>query len=230
MIHATGCRAGLLEGKRLKLYGYELSQATMRVRIALNLKGIAFQERSLDLLAGDQFDPGFLAVNPQAVVPALIAGDGGSPLFQSMAILEYIEETWPEPPLLPGDARGRARVRGLSQIIVADTHRVQVPRVRRYLTETLAQDQEALGGWIRYRVGAGLAAFEAQLAGSTDTGPYCHGARVTFADLCLVPQIFGARRFDVPLDEYPLARAIFDRCLELDAFREAAPPGTPRRS
>lgn len=212
----------------IKIYGYQLSQATLRVRVALNLKGVPFEETFLDLVAGDQFDPEFRAVNPQQVVPAVILEDGGPPLFQSMAILEYIEETWPEPPLLPADARGRARVRGLSQILIADTHRSQVPRTRNYITQTLGHSEEELKAWIHYWVGAGLEAFEANLAAAPETGRYCHGDTVTFADLCLVAQTFGAKRFDVPLDPYPVAMAIFDRCLELEAFSSAAPMNLPQ--
>ncbi len=211
----------------IKIYGYQLSQATMRVRVALNMKGVAFEETSLDLVKGDQFDPAYRAVNPQQVVPAVVLEDGGPPLFQSMAVLEFIEETHPDPPLLPADARGRARVRGLSQIIVADTHRAAVPRTRTYLTGTLGLDEAALAAWIHDWVGAGLAAFEANLAASPDTGVFCHGDAPTFADLCLAPQILGARRFAVPLDRYPLATAIFDRCLEIEAFSRAAPANLP---
>ncbi len=211
----------------LKIYGYQLSQATMRTRIALNLKGVPFEEIFLDLVRGDQFDPVYRAVNPQQVVPAVVLDDGGPALFQSMAILEYIEETHPEPPLLPAGARERARVRGLCQIIVADTHRAAVPRTRNYITKTLGLDEAVLRAWIHDWVGAGLAAFEANLAASPQTGGFCHGESPTFADLCLVPQIFGAKRFDVPLDPYPIAAAIFARCLEIEAFAGAAPARLP---
>ena len=211
----------------IKIYGYQLSQATMRIRIALNVKGVSFDETYLDLVKGDQFDPAYRAVNPQQVVPAVIMDDGGPTLFQSMAILEYIEETYPEPALLPADARGRARVRGLAQIIVADTHRAVVPTTRNYISQTLGLGEVELMAWIRYWVGAGLQAFEANLTGSSEQGQFCHGDTPTFADLCLVPQIFGAKRFDVPLDDYPTALSIFGRCLEIEAFARAAPANLP---
>lgn len=210
----------------IKIYGYQLSQATMRIRIALNLKSVPFDETYLDLVEGGQFDPAYTAINPQQVVPAVLLEDRGAPLFQSMAILEYIEETHPEPALLPADARGRARVRGLAQICIADTHRYQVPRTRNYVTDILGHDEAALTAWIHTFVGAGMEAFEAHL-GEPETGRFCHGDDVTYADLCLVAQTMGARRFELPFDSYPKATAIFERCVEIEAFAKALPMNLP---
>jgi len=148
----------------IKIYGYQLSQATMRVRIALNLKGMAFEEEFLDLLKGDQFDATFVAINPQHVVPAVVIEGVDIALFQSMAILEYLEETWPSPPLLPEDSVARARVRGLAQTIVSDTHRASVPATRKYLTDTLGHSDVELRDWVHNWAGKGLQAIETRLA------------------------------------------------------------------
>ncbi len=207
----------------MKVYGYQLSQATMRIRIALNLKKVEFQETDIDLLKGDQFDENFKLINPQQVVPAVDLEDRNPALFQSMAILEYLEEAFPEPPLLPKQLRDRARVRGLAQMIIADTHRSSVPCTRKYLTETLGHSEEVLLQWIHHWVGSGLQAFETRLKSDDETGLYCHGDSPTFADLCLFPQIMGAKRFNVPLSSYPVAMKIFERCMELQEFSLAVP-------
>jgi maleylacetoacetate isomerase len=178
----------------MTLYGYWRSLATCRVRIALNLKRVAFEEVPIDLIKGDQHAESYKAINPQAVVPSLVVDDD-APLFQSMAMLEYIEETYEEPPLLPLDRRGRARVRGLAQIIVSDTHPLIVPRVREYLEKTLQIDEARRNEWIRNWVMKGLEAVEAQLVRETDTGRFCHGSIPTIADICLASQVFGAQLF-----------------------------------
>src|SRR5215470_12736491 len=166
---------------RMKLYTYWRSLATFRVRIALNLKGLAYDAIAIDLDAGQQRTAAFKALNPQMVVPALVEDDGNV-LFQSMAIMEYLDEVYPEPPLLPADPRGRARVRSLSLITVADSHPLIVPRVRTHL----GLDDAGRMSWVRHWFAAGLDAYEAHLARDKATGLYCHGDRVTMADLCLV--------------------------------------------
>lgn len=207
----------------IKIYGYQLSQATMRVRIALNLKKIAFEEQYLDLLKGDQFDPAYKAINPEQVVPAVIMEGRDKALFQSLAILEFIEEVYPDPALLPVDPFERARVRGLGQILVSDTHRNVVPSTRQYITDTLGHSEAELKTWIHHWIGRGLEAFETRLRTDGSAGQFCHGDTPTFADICLFPQIIGAKRFAVPLDGYPMVTEIFGRCMALDPFKKAIP-------
>ncbi len=207
----------------IKIYGYQLSQATMRVRIALNFKNVAFEEQFMDLLKGDQFDAAYTAINPQQVVPAVVVDGQDLALFQSMAVLEYIEEVYKEPPLLPADPLERARVRGLAQIVVSDTHRPVVPSTRAYITDTLGHSDADLKTWIHHWVGIGLGAFETRLRSDGRSGLFCHGDTPTFADLCLFPQIIGAKRFALPLEPYPKIMAIFDRCAGLEQFKKAIP-------
>jgi maleylacetoacetate isomerase len=216
----------------MKLFGYWRSLATFRVRIALNLKGIATEEVAVDLLAGEQRRPDYVAVNPQMVVPALVDEDG-PPLFQSLAILEYLDERHPEPPLLPGDARGRARVRGLAQIVACDSHPLIVPRVREHLANEFGLEEARRLAWCRHWIAAGLRAVEKNLAAHASTGRYCHGDTVTIADICLVSLAVGNTLFEGSMDEFPKAREIVDRCLAEDAFARAHPlrqPGAPRPS
>ncbi|MDE0060030.1 MAG: maleylacetoacetate isomerase [Defluviicoccus sp.] len=209
----------------MKLFSYWRSLASYRVRIALNLKGVDCDIETIDLLGGDQFEASYRAVNPQPVVPALV--DGGTVLFQSLAIVEYLDETRPEPPLLPADPRGRARVRGIAQIASSDTHPLIVPRIRKYLTEDLALSDDELQAWIRRWMGAGLAAMEAHLAAGPGTGRFCHGDRPGLADLCLVPQIVGSRMFGCPMDPYPTAMRIFEACMAVDPIADAHPTKQP---
>ena len=209
----------------MKLFSYWRSLASFRVRIALNLKGMGCDIETVDLREGDQFAGAYRAVNPQPVVPTLV--DGGTTLFQSLAIVEYLDETRPEPPLLPADPGGRARVRGIAQIASSDTHPLIVPRIRKYLTEDLDLSDEQLGAWIRRWMGAGLEAMEAHLAAGPGTGRFCHGDRPGLADLCLVPQIVGSRMFGCPMEPYPTAMRIFETCMALDAFADAHPAKQP---
>ena len=209
----------------MKLYGYWRSLAAFRVRIALNLKGVPFDVESLDLVKGDQFDDAYRVLNPQMVVPTLVGDD--VTLSQSMAILEYLDETHPEPPLLPADAAGRARVRSLCMISVADTHPLVVPRIRKYITQELGHDEAALTAWLQHWLRAGLAATETRLAGDAATGTYCHGDAVTMADLCTVPQLGAAGLFGVAVDDYPVTKGIFDACMALPAFFDARPQAQP---
>jgi maleylacetoacetate isomerase len=214
----------------VKLYGFWRSLASCRVRIALALKGIAFEETPVNLLQGEQHRASYLAINPQAVIPSLVV-DAGAPLFESLAIIEYLDETRPVPPLLPRDARGRARVRGLAQIVACDSHPLVVPRVRNYLEKELGLDEAARARWCRHWVMQALAALEAHLANERETGRYCHGDAPTLADICLASQVFGARFFDCDTSGVPTVMRIFGECMRLDAFERSQPlrqPGAPR--
>ncbi|MDQ4136530.1 MAG: maleylacetoacetate isomerase [Pseudomonadota bacterium] len=213
----------------MKLFGFWRSLASFRVRIALNLKGVSFEEVSIDLMAGQQRSPDYAATNPQMVVPAL-AEDGGAPLFQSLAILEYLEECYPKPALLPADPRGRARVRGLAQIIACDTHPLIVPRVREYLEHELGLDEPRRLKWIHHWMGAGLGAVEAHLSREPETGLYCHGDAISIADLCVTSQAVGLKFFGGSMEPYPITAKIVERCMGNEAFARAHPlrqPGAP---
>jgi maleylacetoacetate isomerase/maleylpyruvate isomerase len=217
----------------MKLYGYWRSLATYRVRAALALKGMALDgpEIPIDILQGKQFDPAYRKVNPQAVVPALVLEDGGAPLFQSMAILEYLEETKPQPPLLPADARGRARVRGLAQICVSDGHPFIVPRIRRYLEQELGADEAARNRWLQHWSLKALEAVEGHLAHEPETGRFSHGEAPTLADICVASQVIAAKdycRCDV--SGVPTVMRVYAQCMKLDAFARSHPsrqPGAP---
>jgi maleylacetoacetate isomerase len=209
----------------MQLYTYYRSQASFRVRIALNLKGIAREDRFLHLEKGDQFAAAYRAINPQMVVPTLL--DGEMKLFQSLAILEYLEETHPEPPLLPTDRAARAWVRGLALINAADSHPLIVPRVRHYLTDVLKVADEQRLAWIRHWLGAGLDAIEALLAEHAASGRFCHGDRPSIADICLVTQVTPAMTFELPLDPYPRVMRVYDTCMAIPAFADAQPARQP---
>ena len=213
----------------MKLYTYWRSLATFRVRIALNLKGLDYESSYIDLDAGQQRAAEFKAVNPQMAIPALVEDDGNV-LFQSMAIMEYLNEVYPEPPLLPADPRGRARVRALSLITVADSHPLIVPRVRNHLGATFNLDDDGKITWVRHWFAASLDAYEMHLSRDKATGTYCHGDRVTMADLCLVSHAAGQRVFKGNLDGHPTVARIVAKCLEDDRFARAQPlrqPGAP---
>jgi maleylacetoacetate isomerase len=216
----------------MKLYGFWRSLATYRVRVALALKGIEAEQVSINLLQGMQHDADYKAINPQCVVPAL-AVDDGPPLFQSLAILEYLEETHPQPPLLPKDARGRARVRGLAQIVVSDAHPLIVPRIRNYLEREMHQDEAARNGWLQHWTLKALEALEAHLSKERETGRFCHGDVPTFADICLASQVFAAGYFNVATTTVPTVARIFDACMKIDAFDRSQPlkqPDAPKSS
>lgn len=213
----------------LKMYGFWRSAASFRVRTALNLKGLAFEETMIDLDAGEQFAPAFRAINPAAAAPALFVDDG-PPLTQSLAILEYLEELHPQPALLPADPRGKARVRALALIFAADHHPLIVPRVRRYLADAFEIDDAGRTKWIKHWFREGLVQGEARLADDPATGRFCHGDAPTIADLCLMSQVFGARGFKVSTADLPTVERIAEACLAIDAFAKAAPlrqPGAP---
>lgn len=210
----------------MKLIGYFRSSAAFRVRIALNLKGVAVEHAFRHLRRGEQSSPAYAALNPQKLVPTLVL-DSGEVLTQSLAILEYLDETHPEPPLLPADPVGRARVRALALISTADIHPIQNLRVMAYLRETLGQTEESTFAWSRHWIETGFAAYEAMVAGDPRTGRYSHGERPTLADLCLVPQVFNAQRFKVDMARFPTVQRIHAACMALPAFDAAQPMKQP---
>jgi len=211
----------------VRLYDYFRSSAAYRVRIALNLKGIKPDERTfVHLRMGGQRAQDYLALNPQGLVPAL-ALDEGAVLTQSLAIVEYLEETHPDPPLLPPDPIGRARVRAIALSIACDIHPLNNLRVLNYLIGTLGIAREQKDGWYRYWIDVGFEALDKSLARDRATGRFCHGDAPTLADVCLVPQMANARRFDIDLSPYPTLMRIESACLALPAFADAAPARQP---
>ena len=210
----------------MKLYDYFRSSAAYRVRIALNVKGVAPERVFVHLRRGAQRADDYLAVNPQGLVPAL-ATDEGDVLTQSLAIIEWLDETHPRPPLLPADAAGRARVRSLAQAIACDIHPLNNLRVLNYLTGTFGATDAQKDGWYRYWCDVGFEALETRLARERATGAFCHGAEPTLADVCLVPQLANARRVDLDLAPYPTLLRIESACAALPAFANAAPARQP---
>ena len=215
----------------MKLFSFWRSLATFRVRIALNLKGITPDEViDVNLMQGKQREDAFRKINPMMALPALIEDDG-TVLFESLAILEYLDETHPNPPLLPKDPKARARVRGLAQIIACDTHPLIVPRVREYLAHEYKVDEPGVLKWGHHWHVEALKALEANLAGSKQTGRYCQGDQITIADICLAGQVIGAAGyFKCDLSGVPTAMRIYEECMKIDAFSRAHPlkqPGAP---
>jgi maleylacetoacetate isomerase len=211
----------------MRLYDYFRSSAAYRVRIALNLKGVVPDERTyVHLRKGSQRAQDYLALNPQGLVPAL-ALDDGHVLTQSLAIIEYLDETHPEPPLLPADPVARARVRALALSIACDIHPLDNLRVLNYLIGTMGVSREQKDDWYRYWIDVGLAALEKVLARDAATARYCHGGAPTLADICLVPQMANARRFEIDLSPYPTLMRIESACNALPAFADAAPARQP---
>ncbi|WP_069865831.1 maleylacetoacetate isomerase [Pseudomonas citronellolis] len=211
----------------LKLYGYFRSSASYRVRIAMNLKGLTYDQQSIHLSrdGGEQHGEAFRALNPQRLVPVLDTGE--LKLSQSLAILEYLEERYPQTPLLPGDSAGRSRVRQLMQLIACDIHPLNNLRVLNYLTGPLALTEQQKLGWIRHWIDLGFQALEEELANDGRRGCFCYGDTPTLADCCLIPQLFNARRFDVDMLPYPTLVALEESCRQLPAFREAEPEHQP---
>ena len=209
----------------MKLYTYWRSQATFRVRIALNLKGLKREDVVVNLDRGEQLQPDYKEQNPQAVLPTLY--DGGAKLFQSMAILDYLEEKYPNPPILPEDLLARAWVRGFALINVADSHPLIVPRIRNYLADVLKLDEGQRTAWIQHWLGAGLQAMEDLLAEKNPGGKFCHGDSPTVADICLVTQVTPAQLFKTELAPYGRVMRIYEHCLSLPAFAEAHPRRQP---
>lgn len=207
----------------VKLYGYWRSSAAWRVRIALNLKELAWESVPVHLLrdGGEQRVPAFRALNPQGLVPALQAD--GQLLTQSLAIIEYLDETRPRPPLLPADTAGRARVRSLAQLVAADIHPLNNLRVLRWLEKDGGLDVSRREAWYRHWVVEGLGALEVRLAREAATGRFSHGDTPGLADCCLVPQLYNARRYDVGLEPFPTLLRIEAACMALDAFKASTP-------
>lgn len=208
----------------LHLFSAARSSASYRVRIALNLKGLAYDQTPIDLRAGEQRSSAFKAHNPQGLVPALIAGD--LTLTQSPAIIEWLDEAYPAPALLPADRDGRARVRALAALIACDIHPINNLRILGYLQQDLGLDEVTRNVWYRHWVDEGFAALETLLA-QGPAGDFCHGDRPGLADLYLVPQVFNALRFDIDLAPYPTIRRIDAACRALPAFAAAAPERQP---
>ena len=212
----------------MKLYGFWRSLATYRVKVALALKGVSVEDVSIDLLKGKQHDKDYVAVNPQAVVPALVLDEGGPPLFQSLAILEYLDETKPQLPLLPKDPRGRARVRGLALIAAADGHPLVVPRIRAYLEKELRLDEPTRNKWLAHWTLKALEAIGAHLKNEKETGRFSHGDAVTIADICLASQAIGATAyFKCDVSSVPTVMRVYNECLKIEAFERAHPLKQP---
>ena len=209
----------------MKLYTYFRSSAAFRVRIALNLKGLAYEPAFVHLPRGEHRAAAYGAVNPQALVPTL--EDAGKRITQSLAIIEYLEETHPLPALLPKDPLGRARVRSLSMLISNEIHPVNNLRVLQHLKRALGQSEDQVNAWYRHWIAEGLAKFEADLVYGKSAGTFCYGDAPTMADCCLVPQIFNAQRYQCDTAPYPTAMRVHAACLKLDAFVRAQPSQQP---
>ena len=213
----------------MKLFSFWRSLATYRVRIAMNLKGLKPDEIvEVNLMKGQQREEAFRKVNPMMAIPALVDGDGPA-LFESLAIIEYLDETHPNPPLLPKDPKGRARVRGLAQIVAADSHPLIVPRVREYLAHEFKFDEATVAKWAQHWHRAALTALETNLQDKA-TGQYAHGDQITVADICLASQAAGAGFFKVDLGPFPTFKRVVDNCMQNEAFARAHPlkqPGAP---
>jgi maleylacetoacetate isomerase len=207
----------------MELYNYYRSSASYRVRIALALKGLDYEYKPVHLAKNEQFTESYAAVSAARLVPLL--RDGEHTLTQSLAIIEYLEETHAEPPLLPADAAGRARVRALALDIACEIHPLNNLRVLRYLTRDLKLGEDDKNRWYRHWVETGLEAVERQLAAQPAT--FCHGDKPGMADCVLVPQIFNARRFECRLDHVPQIMRVFDACMKLDAFERTRPENCP---
>lgn len=210
------------------LHNFFRSSTSYRVRAALNLKGLDYEYKSYALRAGEQRSEGYLALNPQGLVPALETPQG--PLSQSLAILEWLDETHPEPPLLPADAWGRARVRSLSHAVALDIHPLNNLRVLQYIQKNFGADEAAVADWFRHWVDQTFSALESRLAAEPETGRYCHGDTPGMADLCLAAQVINNRRFEVVMDPYPVINRIFDALMAVPAFEAALPANQPDAS
>ena len=211
----------------MRLYGYFRSSAAFRLRIALNLKKLAYEAIPIHLQRNEQRRPEFLAVNPQGLVPAL--EEGGVTLIQSLAIIEYLDEAHPDPPLVPKSATDRARVRALAQLVACDIHPINNLRDLRYLKQHLGAEDAAIATWYNHWIAAGFEALERLLANDPRTGAFCHGEMPGLADITLVPQVVNAQRYRLDLAPYPTITAIYERCMALDAFAAAHPDRQPDR-
>ena len=209
----------------MKLYTFFRSSAAFRMRIALNCKGLAYEAVPVSLPKGEHKLEGYLRLHPQGLVPAL--EDDGRILVQSLAMMEYLEETHPQPPLLPADAADRAYVRAVAQIIACEIHPLNNLRTLRYVKKTYALDEDGVNRWYRHWIAEGLAGLEAFLRSAKKCAKYCYRDQVTIADCCLVPQVFNAQRYECDLAPYPTIMAIFAECMQLDAFAAAQPSRQP---
>ena len=209
----------------MKLYSAARSSASFRVRIALNLKGLPYEYAPVDLVHGEQFKDSFRGMNPSQLVPVL--EHDGAVLTQSLAIIEYLDEKYPQPPLLPHDPADRAYVRSIALSIACEIHPLNNLRVLRYLTKDLGQSEDAKNSWYRHWVEQGLAQVEAQLAAQRRHGRFVLGGAVTIADVLVVPQIFNAKRFDCELAPYPRVIRVFEQCMKLAAFESTQPSRQP---
>lgn len=209
----------------MKLYDYYRSTASYRVRIALNLKQLTYETIPVHLLnnGGEQHTPEYKKINPQSLVPALDLGTDEPPLTQSLAILEYLEETHPSPALLPQDPRARAEVRSLALIIAADMHPLNNLRVLKQLRTQFNASDDDVTRWYHHWLQLGFDAFEEKLKHLPRESSFCYGNHVSFADVCLIPQVYNANRFEFSLKAYPQIQAIVEACLALEAFQNAAP-------
>jgi maleylacetoacetate isomerase len=209
----------------VRLYTYFRSSAAFRVRIALNLKGLAYEPHFVHLAKGEHRKPEFTQVNAQALLPTLELDDG-TRLNQSLAIIEYLEEKHAQPPLLPKDALGKARVRSLSYLIASEIHPLNNLRVLQHLKRALEQSEEQVNAWYRHWIADGLAKLEAELVRG-GTGQFSHGNAPGMADCCLVPQIFNAKRYNCDMTPYPTTMRVFEQCMKLEAFDRAQPSKQP---
>ena len=216
----------MTDDQRFELFSYWRTSATYRVRVALHAKGVQWHETNVDIDAGDQHGEAFRRVNPLGGIPALIdhaESQSHVPLTQSLAILEFLDEVYPHPPLLPTDPHGRARVRSLAQMLAVDTHPLITPRVRKYLTANAGFDADAWRAWQIQWFGTGLRAVEQRLASEPGTGRFCHGDTPTIADICLASIFAVMRVFKIDFDDVPTARRIVAECEQLEAFAAADP-------
>ncbi|MGJ4999512.1 maleylacetoacetate isomerase [Bradyrhizobium sp. HKCCYLS3077] len=214
----------------MKFYSFWRSLASFRVRIALNIKGVVYEQIAVDIDRREHREDAYAALNPQMALPSLVLDDG-TVLTQSLAILDYLDEACPGPALLPGDAKGRARVRALAAMIACDAHPLTTPRVQRYLTEVLHVGDAARAAWLRHWAAEMLAAFEAQLAGHAATGRYCHGDAPTVADICLAGHVVFARNQGLDFASAPTVQRVFEAAMAMPAFAAAHPlaqPGAPQ--
>ncbi len=211
----------------IKLYGYWRSTAAYRVRLALNIKQISYSQQSIHLVkdGGEQHKPEYQSLNPQGLVPTLV--DDGVAIGQSIAILEYLEEKYPQHPLLPSPLADRAVTRQLCQIIASDLHPLNNLRVLQYLSNELTVDEANKSKWYHHWLGLGFQAFDKLLEKSQSSGPYCFGGELTMADVCLIPQMYNANRFGFSLDAYPRLMEINQNCLQLVRFQDAIPENQP---
>lgn len=212
----------MAENADFELYAFWRTASTHRVRIALNIKGLTAQERFVNLDKGEQRSPDFLKINPLGAIPALIE-QGHAPLTQSLAILEFLDEKVPEPPLLPGDLHGRARVRSIAAMLATDLNPFLTPRVKKYLASSGGFDDAAWRAWQIHWLTVNLQALEQRLAGESETGKFCHGDTPTIADICLVSMVAITKAFNIKIEGIPIIERVVGSCMALDAFARAHP-------